>query len=82
MQGIFDSGRAVDLVLLIMLAEGMLLWSRKRAGAVDIALALLPGALILLGVRAALTGAAWPMIALPIALSWPIHLLDIRRRHW
>ncbi len=82
MQAFFDSGRAVDLVLLIMLAEGVYLWSRKRARAADIMLALLPGALILLGVRAALTGGAWWQVALPLALSLPVHLADIRRRHW
>lgn len=82
MEAFFQSGRAIDLVLLIMLAEGVSLWFRKRAGGLDIALALLPGALILLGARAALTGAAWPLIALPIALSWPVHLADIRRRRW
>lgn len=82
MQAFFESGRAIDLVLLIMLAEGVFLWFRRRASALDILLALLPGALILLGVRAALTGADWPLIALPLALSWPVHLADIRRRHW
>jgi len=82
MEAFFQSGRAIDLVLLIMLAEGFYLWSRRRAGALDIAFALLPGALILLGVRAALTGAPWQLIALPIALSWPVHIADIRRRRW
>jgi len=82
MQAFFESGRAIDLVLLIMLAEAVYLWARKRGSAMDIILSLLPGALILLGARGALTGAAWPLIALPIALSWPVHLADLRRRRW
>lgn len=82
MQAFFDKGTAVDLVLLIMLAEGLYLWFRKRAGAIDIMLALLPGVLILLGVRAALTGAGWLLVALPLALSWPVHIADLRRRRW
>ncbi|MFX5344425.1 hypothetical protein ABTC63_21560, partial [Acinetobacter baumannii] len=42
------------------------------------ALALLaPAALIVLGLRGALTGAAWPWIAAPLALSLPAHLLDL-----
>lgn len=87
MEAFFASGRAVDIVLLVMLVEGAVLWSRGRrepgrGRPLDIALALAPGALILLGARAALTGAPWPMIAVPLLLSWPVHLADVRRRGW
>lgn len=51
---------------------------RWRAG--DAALRLLPGALMILALRAALTGAAWPWVAAPLALSFPVHLADLRRR--
>ena len=37
-------------------------------------------ALIVLGLRAALTGADWWWIALPLGLSLPLHLLDLRAR--
>lgn len=46
----------------------------------DAALRLLPGALMLLALRAALTGAGWPWIALALAASFPAHLADIARR--
>lgn len=82
MQAFFASGHAIDLVLLVLLAEGLLLWRRGRAAPASIALALLPGALVLIGARAALTGAAWPAVAVPLLLSLPIHLADIRRRQW
>ena len=38
---------------------------------------LLPGALMMLALRAALTGAGWPWIALALALSYPAHLADL-----
>jgi hypothetical protein len=82
MEWLIRSGHAVDLILVVMLAEALWLHLRRRVGLMDVALALLPGALILLAARAALTGAGWPMIALPLALSFPVHLADLRRRGW
>lgn len=82
MEWLIRSGHAVDLILVVMLAEALWLHLRRRVGLADIALALLPGALILLAARAAITGAGWPMIALPLALSFPVHLADLRRRGW
>jgi hypothetical protein len=82
MEWLIRSGHAVDLILLVMLAEAAWLRLGRRIAPLDIALALLPGALILLAARAALTGADWPMIALPLALSFPVHLADLRRRGW
>lgn len=82
MEWLIRSGHAVDLILVVMLAEALWLHLRRKAPLLDVALALLPGALILLAARAALTGADWPMIALPLALSFPVHLADLRRRGW
>ncbi|MFN7159557.1 MAG: hypothetical protein ACK4MR_12835 [Erythrobacter cryptus] len=39
-----------------------------------------PAVLIVLGLRAALTGAPWWWIALPLAASLPLHLLDLSAR--
>ena len=36
--------------------------------------------LMMLALRAALTGAAWQWIALPLVLSFPLHLADLVRR--
>jgi hypothetical protein len=57
-------------------------WLRVRHGWSWGALAGLlgPAALIVLGLRAALTGAAWWWIALPLAASLPLHLIDLRAR--
>jgi len=79
-QGFFESGRAADLILLILVLE--LIWlglSRRLSWADAVGLAV-PGLLIVLGLRAALTGASWPWIAAPLALALPVHLLDLRRR--
>jgi len=46
----------------------------------DVVLLLLPAALMMLGLRAALVGASWPWIALPLAASFPVHLADLLRR--
>ncbi len=73
----FASGHAVDLVLGVLAVEAVWLWSRGRRYALP---ALLPGALILLGLRAALTGAGWQIVALWLALSFPAHVFDLRRR--
>lgn len=82
MDWLFRSGHAADIILGVMLAEAIWLHLRRRIGLIDIALALLPGALILLAARAALVGSDWQMIALPLALSFPVHLADLRRRGW
>lgn len=79
MESFFASGHAVDTVLAVLALEAVLLRRRGwRTGA--IATALLPAVLILAGLRAALTGAAWPWIAGPLALSFPVHLLDLVTR--
>ncbi|HVF94008.1 MAG TPA: hypothetical protein VM900_06810 [Sphingomonas sp.] len=53
-----------------------------RAGwrAWDAMLRLMPGVLMLVALRGALTGLDWYWIALPLALSFPVHLADLARR--
>lgn len=79
MEQLFASGRAADLVLLALLVEAI--WLRRKGWSWrDLAPMLLPAALIVAGLRAALTGAPWPLVSLPVALSFPVHLLDLARR--
>ena len=79
LQAFFDSGYAADAVLLVLAAEAYWLsrrgWSWSR-----IAQALGPAVFIVLAVRAALVGAAWYWVALALAASFPLHLLDVRHR--
>ena len=79
MQGFFDSGHAVDIVLFVLLAE--LAWLKYRGWQwLDIIAALLPAVLMMIALRAALTGQSWPYISLPLLFAFPVHLYDLRRR--
>ena len=63
-----------------MLVEWVVLTRARGWRGGDAALRLLPGAMMLLALRAALTGMAWPWIALALAASFPVHLADLARR--
>jgi hypothetical protein len=81
----FASGRVVDLVLAVLALELIaLLWWKRKAGRAQAALnalgALLPGACLLMALRASLTDAPWMWVAFWLALSFPIHLFDLWRR--
>ena len=79
MDQFFASGRAVDVVLAVLVAEA--LWLRLRGQKwADIIPALLPAILMMFGLRAAVTGMEWPFISLPLALAFPVHLYDMHRR--
>jgi hypothetical protein len=75
------SGRAIDVMLVVLLIELVWLVVRGREP-MSVALALLPGALIVIALRGAVTGADWWWIAAPLAASLPVHLADLRRRGW
>lgn len=79
MEEFFASGRAVDVVLGVLAAEAIWLKFRGNLWA-DILSTLLPAVLMMLGLRAALTGMAWPFISLPLMLAFPMHLYDLYRR--
>lgn len=79
MEALFSSGHAADIVLAVLLVEAIWLVVRGRR-ALDVIAMLLPAALILLGLRAALVGAGWIWIALPLAAALPVHLFDLKRR--
>ncbi len=78
--GFFASGHAVDVVLLVVALEFGVLSVRRRGPLLDRVLVLAPGACLLLALRAALTGAGWPWVALALAASFPVHLADLIRR--
>lgn len=77
---LFAHGHAADIVLAVMAIEFVWLTARRHWPAQDAALRLLPGAAMMLALRAALVGASWPWIAAPLALAFPCHLADLRRR--
>lgn len=80
MESFFASGDAADLVLAVLVAEAVWLRAARGWGWGRVAGLIGPAVLIVLGLRAALTGAAWWWVALPLALSLPLHLMDLRAR--
>ncbi len=76
----FASGHAADVVLAVLAAEACWLRFAKGWRVLAIAGLLGPAVLIVFGLRAALVGAAWWWIALPLAVSLPLHLMDLRSR--
>ena len=80
MDWLFASGHAADLILGVLVIEAVWLRAARGWGWGAILGLLGPAALIVLGLRAALVGAAWWWIALPLAASLPLHLIDLRTR--
>ena len=79
MDEFFASGRAVDFVLFVLAVEAV--WLRYRRNIlVDIIPALLPAVLMMIALRAALTGMDWPIVSIPLMLAFPVHLYDLHRR--
>jgi membrane protein required for beta-lactamase induction len=79
MNEFFASGHAVDVVLAVLAIEAI--WLKLRSNSwVDILPALVPAVLMMVALRAALTGMAWPFISLPLILAFPVHVYDLRRR--
>jgi hypothetical protein len=80
MDWLFTSGHAADLILAVLVVEAAWLRIARGWGWGAVAGLLGPAALIVLGLRAALIGAPWWWIALPLAASLPLHLMDLRGR--
>ena len=79
MEALFASGHAADIVLGVLAVEAVIL--ARRGWSLTTIIGLIgPAALIVLGLRAALVGAEWYWVSLPVALAFPLHLLDLRQR--
>ncbi|MFL0670031.1 MAG: hypothetical protein ACJLS3_00965 [Erythrobacter sp.] len=79
-ESLFASGHAADIVLAVLGLEGVWLRFAKGWRGLEIAALLGPAVLIVVGLRAALVGADWWWVALPLAASLPLHLYDLRSR--
>jgi threonine/homoserine/homoserine lactone efflux protein len=85
MADLFASGRIIDIILIMVLVEiALLALARRLTKGVPRLARLLPnlaaGFLLLLSVRAAMTDAPWPLIALPLGLALLAHIIDLRGR--
>ncbi|UAB78007.1 hypothetical protein INR77_14775 [Erythrobacter sp. SCSIO 43205] len=75
----FASGHAADLVLAVLALEAV--WLKTRGWALATIIGLVgPAVFIVLALRAALVGAGWEWVAVLLALSLPLHLMDLRAR--
>lgn len=77
---LFEYGHAADIILGVLAIEAGWLVLGRRWNLLAMLGLLGPAALIVLGLRAAMTGADWWWIALPLAASLPLHLMDLRSR--
>jgi predicted membrane channel-forming protein YqfA (hemolysin III family) len=80
MTWLFASGHAIDIVLAVIGIELVWLIARARWSPLRALLCLAPGVLILLALRAALTGLDWRWIAVLLLLSFPVNLADLVQR--
>ena len=85
MSGLFADGSIVLLILLFMVLEGIvLILVRKKTSRdmtpLDVAVSLGAGAALLLALRDALRGVAWPIIAIWLIVALGCHLWDLKRR--
>ncbi len=85
MADFFTSGRVIDLILVLLLIEGVVLAIvHRRTGRglapADLAGFILSGLFLLLAVRTALVGAWWGWVSLCFSASLLTHLADLRNR--
>lgn len=75
----FASGHGADVVLVVLALE--LIWLKARGWTWrDVAGLIGPAVFIVLALRAALIGADWWWVAFLLALSFPLHLMDLKSR--
>jgi hypothetical protein len=85
MADLFATGRIVDLILVLMIAEAFVLVGHHHLTGRGIAIAPLltnmaAGACLLLALRAALSGLPWTVVALALGAAFGMHALDLRCR--
>ena len=85
MKEAFSSGMIIDLVLALMVIEGVVLaLFRARNGrglaSTSLVITLASGAALMLALRAALVGAPWPIISIWMLAGLVAHVFDLRAR--
>ncbi len=85
MADLFTTGRVVDMILMLMIAETFVLAAHHRLTGRGVAfmpllINMAAGACLLLALRAALVGAPWGLIAIALGSALGMHALDLRAR--
>jgi len=79
MGGLVTWPHLIDAVLAFTVLEGVVLIARGRRPDAVIRM-LLPGVCLMLAIRAALVGAAWPWVPAALAAALVAHMADLRNR--
>ncbi len=74
------SPHLIDVILVLTLLEAIAVVACGGVTAIAMARMLLPGVFLLLALRAALAGAAWPWIPASLAASLLTHIVELRSR--
>jgi hypothetical protein len=82
---LFLTPHLVDLILTFTAVEAAALalwhrWTGRGLSPAAIGLMLLPGICLMLALRAALVGSAWPWVPAALAAALVAHLADLRNR--
>ena len=85
MSDLFASGLVVDLILGFLVLEaaviiGYWVWRKRGIAPADFLPGLCSGALMLLALRAVLTGSSWVLPTVCLMLAGAAHLVDVLRR--
>ena len=81
LEALFQSGRIVDLILVLVAAEVLALWFWLRGSSMALRIGVIAnaaaGACLLVALRLALGNAWWGWIAACLAASFAAHLIDL-----
>ncbi len=77
MSGLLTSPHLIDLILLFTVVEAVVVVRLRILSPSGIARILLPGAFVMIALRAALADSAWPWVPLALAFALVAHLFDL-----
>ena len=84
LERLFSSGLAIDLILVVVVLEVIVLAAVPRLrGAMtllDVVSLVVPGVMLMLALRTALTGGPYTMTAVCLTAAFAFHLWDVARR--
>jgi hypothetical protein len=85
MTALLASPHLIDFILLLTAAEAcaLMLWRRKTGRGprpAELLLLLAPGVCLMVALRAALAGVAWPWVPAALTAALVVHLADLRLR--
>src|SRR5689334_8296994 len=76
----YTSPHLIDLILLFTVLEGLIIARWRKIPARTAAALLLPGLCLLLALRAAMAGAAWPWVPAALTGALVSHFFDLHER--